>query len=416
MTMTAKPTPLHGFDAPRIKKEFPALQHSVNGRPVCFLDSAASAQKPQAVIDAMADVQQQHYANVHRGLYKYSQDTTTAFEQARVRVAKFLNTSNDREVIFTRNATEAINLVAHSWGRANLKPYDEIILTVLEHHANIVPWHMLREEIGFTIKVVPIKDDGAIDLEAFEGLLSDKVKFVGLTHMSNAIGTIVPVKEMTQMAKTYGATVLVDASQAVVHMNVDVQNIGCDFLSFTGHKLYGPTGVGILYGREEILNALRPYQGGGEMIDKVSFDQVTYKQAPARFEAGTPAIVEAIGLGAAIEWLSQWDKAEIQAHEKALLDYAMDEMGKIDGVNLYGTTADKSSILSFNIQGVHPHDAGTIFDQMGVAVRAGHHCAQPLMQAMNVSATLRASFAIYNTMDDVDRLIEAVNKVKKLFC
>ncbi len=415
MIMSTKPTQLHGFDVERIKKQFPALNSQVNGKPISFLDSAASAQKPDAVIEAMAKVQREHYANVHRGLYKYSQDTTTAFEQARHTVATFLNANSDNETIFTRNATEAINLVAASWGAENLTSDDEIILTVLEHHANIVPWHMLREKIGFKIKVVPICDDGAIDLDAYQKLLTDKVKFVGLTHMSNAMGTILPVKQMTEMAKAFGATVLIDASQAVVHMDVDVQNVDCDFLCFTGHKLYGPTGIGVLWAREDVLNNMRPYQGGGEMIEKVSFEEITYKDAPARFEAGTPAIVEAIGLGAAIDWLGQFDTADIQAHERDILDYAIQEMQKINGVTLYGPD-DRASILSFNIDGVHPHDAGTIFDQMGVAVRAGHHCAQPLMQALNVSSTIRASFAIYNARNDVDRLIEAVNKVKKLFC
>lgn len=416
MTMSVEPTKLHGFDVNRIKSEFSSLSEQVNGKPVCFLDSAASAQKPRAVLEAMDYLQKTHYANVHRGLYRFSQETTNEFERARKTVAGLLNAQSDNEIIFTRNATEAINLVAGSWGTHNLCADDEIILTVLEHHANIIPWHMLREKIGFKIKVVPITPDGAIDLDAYQSMLSDKVKFVGLTHMSNAIGSILPVREMTKMAKDCGAHVLIDASQAVVHMDVDVTNIGCDFLCFTGHKLYGPTGIGVLYGREDVLNAMPPYQGGGEMIEKVSFDAVTYKKAPARFEAGTPAITEAIGLAAAIDWLSAFDKADIQAHEANLLSYATQQLENIDGVNIHGTAKDKASILSFTMDCAHPHDIGTIFDQMGVAVRAGHHCAQPLMAAMDVSATVRASFAIYNTRSDVERLAEAVNKVKKIFC
>ena len=414
--MTMTPAKLHGFDVGRIKKEFPALSEMVNGKPVCFLDSAASAQKPLAVIDAMDHLQKTHYANVHRGLYRFSQETTNAFEAARKTVASFLNARSDNEIIFTRNATEAINIVACSWGRENLTADDEIILTVLEHHANIIPWHMLRQEIGFKINVVPILDDGSIDMDSYKSFLSDKVKFVGLSHMSNAIGTILPVHEMTNLAKEHGAKVLVDASQAVVHMDVDVQAIDCDFLCFTGHKLYGPTGIGVLYGREEILNAMPPYQGGGEMIEKVTFDAVTYKNAPARFEAGTPAIVEAIGLAAAIDWLSGFDKADIHGHEADLLSYATSEIQQIDGITVHGTASEKASILSFTLDCAHPHDIGTIFDQMGVAVRAGHHCAQPLMMVLGTPATVRASFAIYNTRNDVDRLIEAVNKVKKIFC
>lgn len=403
------------FDAARVRDDFPALQKDVNGKPVVFLDTAASAQKPYEVINAMADVMHDHYANVHRGVYQFSQQTTQVYEDARRKIAGFLNAGSENEIIFTRNTTEAINLVAQSWGRQHLKAGDEVILTMLEHHANIVPWHMLRAEIGFTIKVVPIDDDGSLNLEAYRKLLSDKTKLVSMTGMSNAIGTVVPVQQMTALAKEVGATVMIDASQSVVHGRTDVREIGCDFLAFTGHKLYGPTGIGVLYGREDLLNSMPPYQGGGEMIETVSFDDVTYKAAPARFEAGTPAIIEAIGLGAAIDYIGQFDKLDIQAHEQALLERASRALENIVGVQIHGRAPDKASILSFTLAGIHPHDIGTIFDQMGVAVRAGHHCAQPLMKTLGVPATVRASFAIYNTEEDVDKLIEAVHKVKAIF-
>jgi|AntRauTorcE11897_2_1112592.scaffolds.fasta_scaffold01918_7 cysteine desulfurase/selenocysteine lyase len=403
------------FDAARIRDDFPALQKDVNGKLVTFLDSAASAQKPYQVIEAMSDVMHDHYANVHRGVYEFSQQTTLKFEDARRKVAGFLNAASEDEIIFTRNTTEAINLFAQSWGRQNLTADDEIILTTLEHHANIVPWHMLRAEIGFTIKIAPIHEDGAINMSAYRELLTEKTKLVSMIGMSNAIGTVLPVQQMTALAKQAGATVMIDATQSVVHMDVDVREIGCDFLAFTGHKLYGPTGIGVLYGRAELLEAMPPYQGGGEMIETVSFDEVTYKSAPARFEAGTPAIVEVIGLGAAIDYIQQFDKTDIQAHEKSLLDMATRGIEHIEGVHIHGTTADKASILSFTMEGIHPHDIGTIFDQMGIAVRAGHHCAQPLMKVLNVPATVRASFAIYNTEQDVERLIEAIHKVKAIF-
>ena len=408
--MTQSVPSLNDLDMKRIQSDFPGIQD------IHFLDTAASAQKPLAVIQAMENVHTQHYANVHRGIYSHSQKTTEMFEAARRKVAGFLNAPSDNEIVFTRNTTEAINLVAATWGRENLGQGDVVILTELEHHANIVPWTLLRDQKGFTIKVAPILPDGSLDQSAYAQFLNEgNVKLVSLIHMSNALGVINSVAEMTAQAKAARATVLIDASQSAVHMPVDAQSIGCDFLVFTGHKVYGPTGIGVLWGKEDILNAMPPYQGGGEMIEKVSFEAVTFKSAPARFEAGTPAIVEAIGLGAAIDYLAQFDIEAVQAHEKQLLDTATQALSAIDGVTIYGTTENKASVLSFNIGDIHPHDVGTVFDQMNVAVRAGHHCCQPLMKALGVSATVRASFGLYNTMDDVDALVKAVHKVKSIF-
>lgn len=407
-----KPTPR---PVVALKSDFPALAQKINGRGVAYLDSAASAQKPQAVIDAMARVMTDHYANVHRGIYTFGAKTSAAYESAREKVAAFLNAASEKQIVFTRNATEAINLVAATWGQAFLNAGDEIILTELEHHANIVPWHMLRQRKGIVIKVVPIKPDGALDMAAFEKLISPQTKFVSVTHMSNALGTINPVAEMIAKAHAVGAKVLVDGSQAVVHLDVDVQALDADFYVFTGHKLYGPSGIGVLYGKAELLASMPPYQGGGEMIEDVSFDNVTYKEPPYRFEAGTPAIVEAIGLGAAIDWLNGIDKAGALAHEAKLLAAAETKLRAIDGIRIFSNAPDRASILAFELSGVHPHDLATVFDQMGICVRAGHHCAQPLMKALGVTATARASFSFYNTMEDVDRLAEAILKAKRLF-
>jgi cysteine desulfurase/selenocysteine lyase len=397
-----------------LKRDFPALTRLVNGRPVTYLDSAASAQKPQYVIDAMTNVMTEHYANVHRGVYTFSAETSTAFEGARKKVAQFLNAKTEKEIVFTRNTTEAINLVAHCFGQS-LKAGDEIILTELEHHANIVPWYFLKEQKGVVLKIVPIKADRSLDMAAFEKLLSPKTKMVAVTQMSNVLGTIVPVAEIVKKAHAVGAKVLVDGSQAIVHFDVDVQAIGCDFYVFTGHKLYGPSGVGVLYGRYEELNALPPYQGGGEMIELVSFDKITFKEAPFRFEAGTPSIVDVIGLGAAIDYLNGIDKAACHAHEKKMLAEAEKRLAVIPGLTIYSTAPERASIVSFMIDKVHPHDVATVFDQLGIAVRTGHHCAQPLMKVLGVTGTVRASFALYNTMEDVERLAEGVQKVKKLF-
>lgn len=402
------------FDASAIKADFPALAQIVNKRPVCYLDSANSAQKPQAVINAMSAVMEQHYANVHRAVYSFGAQTTVAFEGARKKVAQYLNAKSEREIVFTRNATEAINLVANSYG-SSLTAGDEIIVSELEHHANIVPWYMLAQRVGVVLRVVPITADGGFDIATYQSLLSDKTKLVALTHMSNALGTVLPVAEITALAHAKGAKVLLDGSQAAVHCAVDVQMIGCDFYVLTGHKMYGPTGIGVLYGKKEWLDAMPPYQGGGEMIDSVAFDNITYKDAPYRFEAGTPPIIEAIGLGAAVDYCSGLDLAAVHAHESALSHAAEERLRALGGVTIYGNAPVRTSIVSFNIDGVHPHDVATIFDQLGVAVRAGHHCAQPLMKALGVAATIRASFALYNTMDDVARLEEAVRKAQELF-
>lgn len=397
-----------------LKRDFPALAQQVNGRAVAYLDSAASAQKPQAVIDAMARVMTEHYSNVHRGVYSFGAKTSTAFEEARKKVARFVNAKTEKEIVFTRNSTEAINLVAATFGQS-LKAGDEIILTELEHHANIVPWSFLKERKSIVLKVVPVRPDGSLDMDAFDRLLGPKTKLVAVTQMSNALGTVVPVGDIVKKAHVAGAKVLVDGSQGAVHLETDVQAIGCDFYVFTAHKLYGPTGVGVLYGRYAELEALPPYQGGGEMIEQVTFDKVTFKEPPYRFEAGTPAIVEVIGLGAAIDYLDGLDMIAIRAHEKALLTEAEKRIGVLPGVKILSNAPERAAILSFVIDKVHPHDIATVFDQLGIAVRAGHHCAQPLMKALDVTATVRASFALYSTMEDVERLVEGVNKVKKLF-
>jgi cysteine desulfurase/selenocysteine lyase len=412
MTADIRPTPR---PVAALKGDFPALAQKVNGYPVAYLDSAASAQKPQAVIDAMTRVMTDHYSNVHRGVYTFGAKTSAAFENARGKVAAFLNAGSDKSIVFTRNATEAINLVAASWGRTFLKAGDEIILSDLEHHANIVPWHFLAKEKGVVLKVIPVLADGALDMAAFDALLSPKTKLLAITQMSNALGTIVPVAEMIAKAKAVGAKTLIDGSQAVVHCDVDVAALDTDFYVFTGHKLYGPSGIGVLYGKAEVLADMPPYQGGGEMIEHVSFDNVTYKEPPYRFEAGTPAIVEAIGLGAAIDWLAATDKQAIIAHEAMLLQAAEEKLAAAGGVTIFSKAPGRASILSFAMDGVHPHDIATIFDQLGLCVRAGHHCAQPLMKKLGVTATVRASMALYNTMEDVERLAEGIQKVKRLF-
>ncbi len=384
--------------------------------PMAFLDTAASAQKPQAVVDSMTDAMTQNYANIHRGLYRYSQEMTKSFEAVRATVKPFVAASSIEELIFTRNTTEAINLVAQSWGRANLKQGDEIILTEMEHHANIVPWQLLQKEIGFEIKVVPVLDDGTLCVDAFAALLSEKTKFFGLVHISNALGTINPAKEMIAKAKAFNSEIicLLDGSQSVVHTKVDVQALGCDFFTFTGHKLYGPTGIGVLYGRKNVLEAMPPFLGGGDMIDRVSFAGTTFKGAPARFEAGTPPIVEVIGLGAAINWIENIGMNEITTYEQALMEYTVPRLREIEGLRLYADLPEKAPVLSFNIDGVHHSDIAMILDQCGVAVRTGHHCCMPLMDRLGVDGTVRASFGVYTNYDDCDALIEGVKKAKRM--
>ncbi len=412
-----RPVTANSVDISQYRADFPILATKMNDKPLAFLDSGASAQKPRAVIDAMSAVVEGAYSNIHRGLYKISQKLTEDVEAVRVRVASFINDPSDKNIVFTRNTTDAINLVVFSWGKAHLTARDEIILTDMEHHANIVPWQLLQKEIGFTIKTIPVDTRGVLDLGAFERLLTQNTKFVGVVHTSNALGTINPVKKITEIAKDFypDMKVLVDGSQSIVHGAVDVADIGCDFFTFTGHKLYGPTGIGVLYGTDEILASMPPYQGGGDMIDRVSFDGTTYREAPYRFEAGTPPIVEIIGLGAAIDYVSEIGMDNIAAHEAELLTYGTQKLNEIEGLTMHGTAPDKAGIMSFTIDGTHPSDIGMILDQCGVAVRSGHHCCMPLMEKMNVDATTRASLGLYSNKADIDQLIEGLHKVKKMF-
>ncbi len=403
------------YDIEKIRADFPILSREVYGKPLVYLDNGASAQKPRQVIDAMKDVFESYYSNVHRGVHWTSQRSTEAFEAGRKAVAKFLNASSDNEIIFTRGATESINLVAHSWGRLNLKAEDEVIISHMEHHANIVPWQMLRQDIGIDLKVVPIDDDGNFMFDEYEKLFSPKTKLVSVTHVSNALGSVVPVKAVIERAHALGALVLLDGCQAVQHMAVDVQALDVDFYVFSGHKLYGPTGVGVLWGREDLLNSMPPYQTGGEMIASVTFEKTTFKNAPHRFEAGTPAIAEAIGLGAAIDYVQAIGLDNIAAHEHGMLQYATERLLSVEGLKIFGTAKEKAAIISFNLDGVHPHDLGTFVDRAGVAVRVGHHCAQPVMDRFGVAATARASFGLYNTRGEVDVLVDALEETRKFF-
>ena len=403
------------YDVEAIRRDFPILSRTVHGKPLVFLDSAASAQKPQIVIDAVANCYSEEYANIHRGVYFLSQLATEKFEGARGKVQRFLNAAEAREIVFTRNATEAINLVASSYGRRFLKKGDEIILSEIEHHSNIVPWQLLRDETGIVIKVAPVDDRGALLLDRFRALLSERTKLVAVTHMSNALGTVLPVKEIARLAHNAGALVLVDGCQAVPHMPVDVREIDADFYVFSGHKLYGPSGIGVLYAKAPLLEAMPPYQGGGEMIVSVSFEKSTYAPIPHKFEAGTPHIAGAIGLGAAIDYVTATGLNRISNHEHALTTYATERLMAIPGVSLVGTAPGKGSILSFTVEGVHPHDVGTILDHHGIAVRAGHHCAQPVMDRFKVPATVRASLGMYNTEAEVDVLTAAIRHVREIF-
>ena len=406
---------LQAFDVERVREDFPILNEQVHGKPLGFLDNGASAQKPRQVIQAMTDCMTHYYANVHRGNHKMSQLSTEAYEEARRKVAGFIHAPSDKEVIFTRGATEAINLVAASYGRTFLNPGDEIIITVMEHHANIVPWQMLRDEKGLILKIVPIDDDGHFLMDEFEALLSDKTKLVAVPHISNVLGTVLPVKEIIRKAHAAGAKVLIDGCQAVPHTRVDVQDLGADFYVFSAHKLYGPTGIGVLWAPEDLLNAMPPYQGGGDMIDRVTFEKTTYQDAPHRFEAGTPAIIEAIGFGAAIDYVDSIGLDNIAAHEVGLLHYATERLSQIDGLHIIGNADDKASIVSFVMDDAHISDIGTLIDRMGVAVRVGHHCAQPLMDRYGIPGTARASFGMYNTKAEIDALYDALIVVKEMF-
>ncbi len=403
------------FDVERVRADFPILTQTVYGQPLVYLDNAASTQKPRQVIAAMTEAYETYYSNVHRGLHRLSQVSTDHFEAAREKVARFLNAASDREIVFTRGGTEAINLVAACYGRAFLKAGDEVVISHMEHHSNIVPWQLLRDQIGIELKVVPIDDDGNLLFEDYERLLTPRTKIVAMTHMSNALGTIVPIRDVIARAHDVGAVALVDGCQAVAHLEVDVRALDADFYAFSSHKLYGPTGIGVLYGKAELLNRMPPYQGGGEMISTVSFERSTYKSAPHRFEAGTPAIVEAIGLGAAIDYVSALGLEAISAHEAGLLAYATERLSQIPGLEIHGRAREKASIVAFVMNKAHAHDVGTIVDRAGVAVRAGHHCAQPVMARFGVSATARASFGIYNRREDVDALAAALGQVQEIF-
>jgi cysteine desulfurase / selenocysteine lyase len=414
--MTMHPAVRNGaYDVDRIRADFPILAMQVYGKPLIYLDNAASAQKPQAVLDRVQQAYTSEYANVHRGLHYLANAATEAYESAREKVRAFLNAARPEEVIFTRNATEAINLVAYTFGREHIKAGDEIVLSIMEHHSNIVPWHFLRERQGAVIKWAPVDDDGNFLIDEFEKLLGPRTRMVAITHMSNMLGTAVPVKEVVKRAHTRDIPVLVDGAQGAVHLDVDVQDIGCDFYAFTGHKLYGPSGIGVLYGKHEHLAAMPPFNGGGEMIREVFEDRIVYGEPPHKFEAGTPSIVQAIGLGAAIDYIASIGKARIRAHERELMEYAHDRLREINSLRIFGTARDKGAIMSFEMKGAHPHDVATIIDRSGVAVRAGTHCVMPLLARFGVTATCRASFALYNTRTEVDRLAEALVKAQEFF-
>jgi cysteine desulfurase/selenocysteine lyase len=413
--MILKPDSEIDYNVSSVRADFPALSLEINGYPLAFLDSGASAQKPIQVLDRMDRAYRSEYANVHRGAYTLSQLATDNYENARITVANFLNAKTPDEIIFTRNVTAAINLVAYSYGRTFLRAGDEIIISHMEHHANIVPWQLLRDAIGIEIKVVPIDDRGNFLMEEFEKLLGPKTKLVTITQVSNVLGTILPIKEIVQQAHNIGAHVLIDGCQGIVHEGVDVQELDAEFYAFTGHKLYGPSGIGVLWGKLDLLNEMPPYEGGGDMIENVTFEKTTYREAPARFEAGTPPIVEAVGLAAAIDYVTNIGLEKIANHESKLLTYATNELAQIDGLRIIGQADHKAPIISFVLDGVHPHDIGTIIDSKGVAVRAGHHCAQPLMDRYELAATARASLAMYNNTDDIDQLVGALNYVKEIF-
>ncbi len=403
------------FDVQSVREDFPALHQEVHGKPLVYLDSAATSLRPQAVIDAVADVYARDCANIHRAVHLLSQRATARFEEAREKVRSFVNAANKSEVVFTRGTTEAINLVAQSWGRAYLREGDEVLVTELEHHSNIVPWQILCQQTGATLVVVPITDRGEVLAEAFEQELSERTRLVALAHVSNALGTVLPVADLIALAHDRGAVVLLDGAQAVSHVDVDVQALDCDFYAFSGHKLYGPTGIGALYAKERLLESMPPYQGGGDMIRSVTFEETTYNDLPYKFEAGTPNIAGAIGLGAAIDYFASFDAQAVHAHERAVLRYATEALEAVPGVRLIGTAPGKVSVLSFLMDAAHPHDIGTIVDSEGVAIRTGHHCAQPVMEHFGIAATARASLGMYNTTGDVDALVAALHKVQEIF-
>ncbi|MCA3713184.1 MAG: cysteine desulfurase [Phenylobacterium sp.] len=402
-----------GFDPERVRGEFPILSRRIGDRPLVYLDSAASAQKPEAVIQAMTDLMRHSYANVHRGLHTLANETTELYENARKKIGAFIG-APETEIVFTRGATEALNLVAAGLGR-DLSEGDEVVLTEMEHHANIVPWHFLREQKGVVLRFAPLLPDGALDMEALEGLISPRTRVVSVVHMSNVLGTVNPIRRIAALARAAGAVMVVDACQSVVHARLDVRDLDADFVAFSGHKLYGPTGIGVLWGRADRLAALPPWQGGGEMIDRVDFDRITYAEPPLRFEAGTPPIVEAVGLGAAVDWLSSLDRDAIHAHEAALYERAREGVASINGLRILGEAEGKGAVLSFTLEGAHAHDIAQLLDRYGVAVRAGTHCAEPLMRRLGVSSSVRASFALYNTAQEVDAFLEALDRTRTFF-
>ena len=406
---------LYNYDVEKIRKDFPIFEQDVYGKPLTFLDSAASSQKPRAVIDEVANCYASEYANIHRGGYYLSQALTSKYEVARETVKNYIGAKSSKEIIFVRGATEAINLVAQTWGRQNLGPNDEIILSRMEHHSNIVPWQILRDEKNITITVSPIDDKANFLLEDYARLLSEKTKLVAITHISNALGTITPIKEIIKLAHNVGALVLVDGCQSLPHMGIDVNELDSDFYVFSGHKIYGPTGVGALYGKQALLENMPPYQGGGDMIRSVTFEKTTYNELPHKFEAGTPNIVGGIGLAAAIDYVNTLGIENICDHEQELLEYALEQIKEVKGMELRGQADNMAGMLSFTMESAHPHDIGTILDQDGIAIRAGHHCAQPVMDFMNIPATARASFGLYNTTNDIDRLINGLHKVNRIF-
>jgi cysteine desulfurase/selenocysteine lyase len=407
--------PAAPLDVARIREDFPILRQRIRGKPLVYLDNAATSQKPQVVIDAVTRFYTAENANIHRGVHYLSERATVAYDEAREKVARFLNAHSSREIIFTRGTTEGINLVAQTYGRTHLKPGDDIVITAMEHHSNIVPWQLLCEQTGATLHAVPFSDAGELDVDAFDRLLGDRTRLVAVVHLSNALGTINPIKRLVALAHARGIPVLVDGAQSAPHLQVDVRDLDCDFFVFSGHKIFGPTGVGVLYGREALLESMPPYQGGGDMIATVTLQRSTWAPLPAKFEAGTPMIAQVLGLGAALDYVSQVGRDAIAAWEWDLLSYATERVSAIEGIRLIGTARDKASVLGFVLEGVHPHDIGTVLDDSGVAIRAGHHCAQPVMERFGVPATARASFAFYNTREEIDVLTDGLITVKKMF-
>lgn len=406
--------PTTSFDVQRMRRDFPALDQQVHGRPLVYLDNAATSQKPRQVIDALVRYYSADNSNIHRAVHQLSERATRQYEEARIKAKRWINAADAREIIFVRGTTEAINLVAQTYGRANVHAGDEVLITALEHHSNIVPWQMLCEEKNAKLRVAPINDRGEVIFDEFEKLLNDRTRIAAIGHVSNALGTINPVREMIQAAHAKGIPVLVDGAQAAPHMRVDVEALGCDFYAISSHKAYGPTGIGVLYGRASLLDQMPPWQGGGDMISSVTFEKTLYNQLPYKFEAGTPNIAGTIGLGAAIDYLEAMNIDEAEAYEKELLDYATEKISAVSGVRIIGTAAHKASVISFIIEGVHPHDAGTILDRMGIAVRTGHHCAQPVMDRYQIAATTRASLAFYNTREEIDALAAGIVKVRDM--